>query len=255
MDLPILTPSSQTRTAHPGVPRALADPREGRINEFAPPQHLIDWAIRRFESWRLVVTTAFGMEGCALVDMLARTGAPLTITYLDTHFFFPETYALRDRLAERYPTLRFANAGTDLTPDRQAAQYAPELWKSDPDTCCLLRKVIPMAELMKEADVWLTGIRRDQSPARSDTKVVEWDWRFDVLKINPLAYWTRHQIWDYVREQNVPFNPLHEQGYPSIGCTHCTAPVSGSTIGEYSRQGRWAGTDKKECGLHLGENI
>ena len=255
MNLPILTSGAQP---DPDPGKGLnepGDPSGGLINEFAPPQDLIDWAVGRFESWRVVVTTAFGMEGCALIDMLARTSKPITVTYLDTHFFFPETYALRDRLSERYPTLRFVNAGTPLTPEEQAARYAPELWKSDPDKCCMLRKVVPMWDLMKGADVWLTGIRRDQSPARADTRVVEWDWRFDVLKINPFAYWTRHQVWDYVRSNDVPYNPLHDQGYPSIGCTHCTTPVLGSEIGEYSRAGRWAGTEKKECGLHLGENI
>lgn len=251
MNLPIFPPGAPPDSG----PNAQHDAREDLINEFAPPQRLIDWSVRRFESWRIVVTTAFGMEGCALIDMLARTNVPLTITYLDTHFFFPETYALRDRLAERYPTLRFVNAGTDLTPEQQARQYAPELWKSDPDKCCMLRKVVPMWDVMKNADVWLTGIRRDQSAARADTRVVEWDWRFDVLKINPFAYWTRIQIWEYVRENDVPYNPLHEQGYPSIGCTHCTAAVPGSEIGQYTREGRWAGTHKKECGLHLGENI
>lgn len=252
MQLPIVTNGD----AQPAEisPEAL-ERRRLAINEFAPPEKLIEWAVKRFKAWRVVVTSAFGMEGCALIDMLAKTGEPLTISYFDTHFFFKETYELRDRLAARYPTLTFTNAGTSLTPDEQERQYGPELWNSDPDRCCALRKVAPMWELMDGADVWLTGIRRDQSPTRANTQVVEWDWRFDVLKVNPFAYWTRKHIWDYIREHAVPYNPLHERGYPSIGCTHCTKAVPGSVIGEYSRDGRWADMEKTECGLHLGENI
>lgn len=225
------------------------------INEFAPPEKLVEWAVRRFDAWRIVVTTQFGMEGCALIDMLAETGVPLTITYMDTGFFFPETYALRDRLAERYPTLEFVNGGTALTPEAQAKEYGEALWKREPERCCALRKVAPMWTLMQGADVWLTGIRRDQSPARANTSVVEWDWRFDALKVNPLAFWTRAQVWNYVQDRGVPYNELHERGYPSIGCTHCTRPVPGVGMGEYSRDGRWSGAEKTECGLHLGENI
>ena len=251
MHLPILRTNDESAPATNGG----LDPRRRVVNEFAPPERLIEWAVGRFESWRIVVTTAFGMEGCALIDMIARTGARLAITYLDTHFLFPETYALRDRLAERYSNLRLVNAGSELTPEEQAERYGPELWRTDPDRCCALRKVVPMWRVMEDSDVWLTGIRRDQSPARANTQVVEWDWRFDVLKVNPFAHWTRVQVWEYVRANNVPYNPLHGEGYPSIGCTHCTRPVPGSVIGEYSREGRWSGTDKRECGLHLGENI
>ncbi len=261
MELPIITErggdGEGDGAPSPGPPGGASalDRRRLAINEYAPPQRLIEWALARFESWKIVVTTGFGMEGCALVDMIARTGAGLTITYLDTHFFFPETRALRDELASRYPHLRFENAGTALTPEEQERQYGPELWRTDPDRCCMLRKVAPMWALMESADVWLTGIRRDQSPARANTQVVEWDWRFDALKVNPLAYWTRKHVWEYIREHGVPYNPLHERGYPSIGCTHCTRAVPGSEIGEYSRDGRWADMDKTECGLHLGENI
>ncbi len=243
MELQVLQNDSRSATDGPS------------IGEHTPPRTLVEWAVRRFAAWKIVVTTQFGMEGCALIDMLAATGAPLTITYLDTHFLFPETHALRERLAERYPALAFVNAGTAYTPDQQERDHGPELWKRDPDTCCAIRKVAPLREVMRGADVWITGIRRDQSPARADTRIVEWDWRFDLIKINPLAYWTRGQVWKHVQDHAVPYNPLHERGYPTIGCTHCTRPVPGNVIGEYSREGRWAGIDKTECGLHLGENI
>lgn len=230
-------------------------PEKRTPGEYAHPRVLVEWAVKRFGAWRIVVTTQFGMEGCALIDMLARTGVELDVVYLDTGFFFRETYELRDRLAARYPSLRIVNRGTSLTPREQEAVHGPQLWKRDPDRCCELRKVEPLRRALDGADVWITAIRRDQSPARADTAVVEWDWRFDLLKVNPLAYWTRGQVWRYVQEHGVPYNPLHERGYPTIGCTHCTSPVPGNVIGQYSRDGRWAGIDKSECGLHLGENI
>ncbi len=222
------------------------------ISERSSPQELAAWTLERFAGQRMVMTTSFGMEGCALIDMYARLGGPLTVVYLDTMFFFPETYALRDRMIERYPMIRFVNRGTTLTPEEQERRYGPELWKTDPDRCCRLRKVEPMAEVMREVDVWITGLRRSQSETRAALRVVDWDWQFQVLKISPLANWDRQQVWDYVRANGVPYNELHERGYPSIGCTHCTRPVAGLKIGEYSRAGRWSGHEKTECGLHGG---
>lgn len=216
----------------------------------ATPSEIVSWAFERFGHWRLTVTTAFGMEGCALVDMVARTGRAARITYLDTHFLFPETIVLRDRLVRRYPHLTFINEGTSLTPADQEAVHGPRLWERDPDLCCRIRKVEPMQRVLEKSDVWITGIRREQSEARSQVRVVEWDWRFDVLKINPMARWSRADVWDYVRERQVPYNTLHEHGYPSIGCTHCTAAVPGATPSSYSRSGRWQGQEKTECGLH-----
>lgn len=220
------------------------------ITPDTPTEKLIAWSLERFANQRLVMTTSFGMEGCALVDMYARHQVPMTIIYLDTMFFFPETYALRDRMIERYPHLTFVNRGTTLTPEQQETQHGAELWKHNPDLCCKIRKVDPMNEVMREADVWITGLRRSQSVARAKLPLMEWDWKYLVLKFNPLYLWEREQIWTYVQKQQVPFNALHEQGYPTVGCTHCTRPVEGSSIGEYTRSGRWAELNKTECGLH-----
>ncbi len=228
---------------------------EPNVLENGSPPEITAWAVRRFACWRLLATTQFGMEGCALIDMLAHTGSQVEVVYLDTQFFFAETYALRDRLVERYPSITFRNEGSPLSVADQAATYGDELWRRDPDACCELRKVAPMRRVMERTDVWITGLRRGQSAARGELQAVQWDWRFDVLKINPLARWSRSDVWRYVQEREVPFNPLHEREYPSIGCVHCTKPVPGSSIGEYSREGRWAETEKTECGLHLGENI
>lgn len=220
------------------------------LNRNADPAEIVAWTLARFARQRMVMTTSFGMEGCALIDMYARHPNPPPVIYLDTGFFFPETHALCERLRERYPTMHFINRGTSLTPDEQARRYGDELWKRDPDLCCRLRKVLPMAEVMRDVDVWITGLRRSQSQTRAELRVVEWDWQYEVLKVCPLANWDRRQVWEYVRAHDVPYNELHERGYPSIGCTHCTKPVPGSKIGEYSREGRWSGTEKTECGLH-----
>jgi phosphoadenosine phosphosulfate reductase len=218
--------------------------------EGAEPADVVAWALAEFAGKRTVITTGFGMEGCALIDLAGAHGIPLTVIWLDTHFLFPETHRLRERLALRYPHLVFENRGTALTPGEQESMYGPELWRRDPDRCCALRKVEPMREALRDVDVWLTGLTRSQSATRAGTPTVEWDERYQVIKVNPLATWDRARVWSYVQSRGIPYNELHERGYPTIGCTHCTVAVPGTTPGEYSRAGRWAGTTKTECGLH-----
>ena len=221
-----------------------------QISDKAPPGDVLDWALRRFAGWAMVATTQFGMEGCALIDMLARRTERFTVIYLDTHFLFSETYELRDRLAKRYPNITIENRGTDLTPDQQVTEYGDQLWVRNPDQCCQLRKVEPMTGALRGVDVWITGLRRSQSAARGSIVPVAWDWKYQLLKVNPLAGWERKDVWEYIQQHEVPYNPLHERGYPSIGCTHCTVPVSGIGVDGYSRDGRWPGTTKNACGLH-----
>lgn len=216
-----------------------------------PTEQFIAWTVERFRNRRLVITTSFGMEGCALIDMYAARGAAPTVAYLDTMFLFPETYVLRDRMVQRYPLITFVNRGTSLTPEEQEVRYGPQLWRRAPDLCCRLRKVEPMQQALVGADVWITAISRSQGNSRSEIPLIAWDWQYQVLKICPLAGWDRPRVWEYVRRHSVPYNELHERGYPSIGCTHCTLPVPGAGPAEYSREGRWAGTEKAECGLHL----
>lgn len=244
--LPVIT-QDQARQAH-----------SARLTEGeSTPEAVVAWALRRFGAgpFRLAATTGFGMEGCALVDMLDKAGATIDVLYLDTHFLFPETLALRDRLAARYPSIRLLNVGTGYTEAEQARDHGPRLWATNPDLCCKIRKVDPMKKALAGYDVWFAAIRRDQSPARANTRFVDWHPGHELVRVSPLAYWSRAAVWDYIRSNNVPYNELHERGYPTIGCTHCTAPVPGSTPDSYSREGRWAGTGKTECGLHLGENI
>jgi phosphoadenosine phosphosulfate reductase len=122
------------------------------------------------------------------------------------------------------------------------------LWERQPDLCCRLRKVAPLREMLRGMRAWVTAIRRDQSPARTYIDLVEWDEKFELIKINPLANWSTRDVWNYIAKHDVPYNPLHNQGYPSIGCVPCTTPVQ---IGESSRAGRWRGTVKSECGIHV----
>jgi phosphoadenosine phosphosulfate reductase len=228
----------------------LADTEATPIAEDSPPQDIVAWALERSAGRRLALTTAFGLEGCALIDMVARHGQAVRVIWLDTMFLFPETYRLRDRLAERYPHLRFENHGTTLSPEEQAARHGPELWRRDPDACCRIRKVEPMRQVLAGVDIWMTALTRSQSTTRAGTRVVEYDEQYRVLKVNPLVAWDRPRVWEYVRAQGVPYNELHERGYPTLGCTHCTAPVVGASVTTYTRAGRWAGTEKTECGLH-----
>jgi phosphoadenosine phosphosulfate reductase len=240
-----------TFDCNPGISTGEIFPDDFRFGPTTKTDDFICWTIERFKGWRTAFTTSFGMEGCALIDMYARRGVPLEVTYFDTMFFFPETHELIDRMRERYPKLSFVNRGTTITAEQQSRQFGPELWKSDPDLCCKLRKVEPLRELMKRTDIWIAGLRRSQSETRARVEMVEWDPRFNVLKLNPLAFWDRTDVWRYVRENDVPYNALHERGYPTVGCTHCTRAVAGATPDQYTRLGRWSGSDKTECGLHF----
>jgi phosphoadenosine phosphosulfate reductase len=184
-----------------------------------------------------------------LLDMMMRIDQGVEVFYLDTDFLFPETYRLRDIAAEKYG---FQPAGymSLLTPDEQARRHGPALWERDPDACCAIRKVEPNRRALEGKRAWISGLRRDQSSTRAQIDIVEWDEKFGLVKLNPLAAWTESQVWKYVLDEGVPYNELHDRGYPSIGCTHCTRPVA---AGDDPRSGRWQGFDKTECGLHVPE--
>ncbi len=208
---------------------------------------ILEWAIRKFGE-KLTLACSFGAEDVVLVDALQRIpgGKKVDIFYLDTDLHFPETYETRDRLEERYG-IRFKRVTPDLTLDEQQASYGPALWRQDPNRCCYLRKVQPLEKTLSEYDAWMTGIRREQSPTRRKAQIVEVDQRFRLTKVNPLVHWTSEDVWAYIRERDVPYNPLHDERYPSIGCAPCTRPVH---EGEDLRSGRWSGFQKTECGLH-----
>jgi phosphoadenosine phosphosulfate reductase len=207
------------------------------------------WAKREFGDQIALACSFGGPTGMVLVDLCTRLDVPVEIFYLDTDLLFPETYALRDEVARRYGVAPVGYRSR-LTLEEQAAKYGPELWARDPDRCCYLRKVEPNERALAGKRAWISGLRRDQSSTRRSVSVVEWDSAFDLVKISPLATWSEDDVWNYIRDHNVPYNPLHDHGYPSIGCTHCTRRV---LPGEDRRAGRWSGFDKTECGIHAPE--
>ena len=209
------------------------------------PQEVLAWAFRTYQD-RVALATGFGVEGMALLDMAVRFNPEVKVFTGDTEFLFPETYDLMDRVEERYG-IEIERLYSDVTPEEQERAYGKELWARDPDRCCTLRKVEPLRRKLATLDAWLSAIRRDQTAARADTAKIAWDERFGLVKIAPLADWTREMIWSYVIRHNVPYNRLHDRNYPSIGCTHCTRAV---LPGEDPRAGRWSGFQKSECGLH-----
>lgn len=213
--------------------------------ENEPPEAVLRWTFEEFGP-DVALATGFGAEGCVLIDMVSRITRGARIFYLDTDLLFPETYALLEELEARYD-IRFERRATRLSLSAQAAEYGERLWERHPDLCCQLRKVEPLKEMLTGLRAWVTAIRRDQTPARANVGIVERDRKFDLLKINPLATWSSQEVWDYVKQYDVPYNPLYDHGYGSIGCAPCTTLVQ---IGEDPRAGRWRGTAKTECGLH-----
>lgn len=216
--------------------------------ESQQPQEVLTEAIKRYAP-KIVVACSFGAEDVVLVDMVHRIDPAIPLFYLDTDFLFPETYATRDRIVQQYALkpAQVIQVQSLLTPDQQAAEHGQALWSTEPDRCCQLRKVEPLTRVLKGYDAWITGIRRDQSPTRANAGLIEWDSKFQLVKVNPLARWTWADVWTYIKVYEVPYNPLHDQNYPSIGCTHCTAPVA---PGDDPRAGRWKTFTKTECGLH-----
>lgn len=209
------------------------------------PQEILAQATENFGT-EIVLASSFGAEDVVLIDMLSKV-APLTpIFYLDTNIHFKETYDTRDRLEDRYG-VTFIQVLPLLTLHEQARIYGDELWKAEPNQCCNIRKVEPLTRILSQYQAWITGIRREQAPTRANSKMVEWDSKFNLVKFNPLAAWTNKDIWTYINDNNVPYNPLHDQNFPSIGCSVCTRQV---LPGEDPRAGRWAGFAKTECGLH-----
>ncbi|MGG1519934.1 phosphoadenylyl-sulfate reductase [Paenibacillus oryzisoli] len=212
--------------------------------ESQSPEALLKLAIETFP--RLTLACSFGAEDVVLVDMLQKINPNVDIFYLDTNVHFQETYETRDRLEQHYGK-KFVQVLPKLTLEEQATQYGDELWKSDANQCCNIRKVDPLTDILRNYDAWITGIRRDQAPTRANAKKVEYDVKFGLIKFNPLADWTSEDVWNYIREHNVIYNPLHDRNYPSIGCSHCTRQVM---PGEDARAGRWSNSEKTECGLH-----
>jgi phosphoadenosine phosphosulfate reductase len=212
------------------------------------PEDLLRWAFVTFGGY-VEIASGFGPEGVVLIDIARKVQPAFRIFTLDTDFLFPETYRLMEQIEKRYG-MKVEKLTSALTPDDQERSYGPALWGRDPDACCNLRKVEPLRKKLSDLRAWVTSIRREQTPARAGALKVEWDTKFHLVKINPLADWTTGKVWRYIHDHDLPYNALHDRGYPSIGCTHCTRSVQ---PGENARAGRWSGFNKTECGLHTSE--
>jgi phosphoadenosine phosphosulfate reductase len=211
----------------------------------AQSRAVLRWAAEQFGP-RVSLACSFGAEDCLLVDLLAAVAPDVPAFYLDTGLLFAETLTTRDRLMERYGTA-FRRVAPALTVQEQSDVHGPALWSREPDRCCQIRKVEPLKDALSGLDCWITGVRRDQSPTRAGAGLIEWDGKFGLVKCNPLAAWSSDDVWGHIRSRNVPYNPMHDRGYPSIGCWPCTRAV---LPGEDPRAGRWSGFQKTECGLH-----
>ena len=201
-------------------------------------EELLVWAYETFGK-RMCLTCSWQRQSSALVHMVSELGLDVDVIELDTLVLFPETYATRDALVERYDLTLKSFRPLD-PPDR--------LWETDVDGCCAIRKVEPLERALAPYDAWITGIRRGQSATRANAQKVEWSERYGVWKIQPLVDWDSKRVDAYITVNEIPYNPLHDAGYPSIGCIPCTRPVA---VGEDERGGRWAGSDKLECGIHI----
>ncbi len=206
------------------------------------------WAVENYFP-RLTMATAFGPEGCLILSLLAKIEPRVRVFNLDTGYQFQETIDTRNRIAEKYG-IEVELAKPDQTVEEFEAAHGGPLYETDPDRCCFLRKIVVLRREIVGYDAWISGIRRDQSPHRANAPIVGWDKKFGLVKLNPLADWTKAQVWKRILDEGVPYNPLHDRGYPSVGCKPCTRPV---LPGEDERAGRWSGRGKTECGLHLAE--
>lgn len=231
----------------------LTSPEIRSLNErFAgqPTEAVLSWAWERFGT-RAAVGTSFQGAGLATIHLARRNGWNFPVFTLDTGLLFPETVELKKRL-EQFWGFQIESLEPDLTVAEQADIHGPELWTRTPDLCCTVRKVLPLRDKLVDLDCWITGLRREQSDSRADVGIVE-VYVFDetsgreIVKLNPVAGWSRDEVWAFIRDQKIPYNPLHDRGYRSIGCQPCTR-LTGN--GEGERAGRWTGFNKVECGIH-----
>jgi phosphoadenosine phosphosulfate reductase len=214
--------------------------------ESAYPQEVLRWAAETYGN-RLVVVTSFQPTGIITMHMLSEIAPETPVLTLDTGLLFPETYKLMDELGRRL-NLNLTRIKPSMTVEEQVVQYGDALWSENPNKCCNLRKVMPLAKALVGYDAWISGLRRDQSRQRVTTPVITWDERHLCVKLSPFATWSDDMVWAYIHAHELPYNELHDRGYPSIGCWPCTAAVEGDT---YTRSGRWVNRDKIECGIHL----
>jgi phosphoadenosine phosphosulfate reductase len=210
------------------------------------PQAILAWAVETYGS-NLALVTSFQPTGIVTLHMLQAIAPDLPVITLDTANLFPETYGLIEVVQARF-RLNLLRVVPELTLAQQAERFGDRLWERNADHCCQLRKTIPLGQALMSYDAWISGLRRDQSASRSATPIIAWDARHDMVKLCPFATWTEGMIWAYIRAHQLPYNPLHDRGYPSIGCYPCTHPMQN---GADPRSGRWINNSKTECGIHL----
>lgn len=211
----------------------------------AHPREILRWAVETYHP-RLTMATAFGPEGCVILHLLSEIEPKVRVFNLDTGYQFTETLELRDRIAERYG-IEVEMVRADLTVAEYEASNGGPIYGTTPDRCCHDRKIVPLRQAVVGYEAWISAIRADQSTHRAKASIVGWDAKFGLVKVNPLLSWTKRDVWSFVMANNIPYNALHDQGYPSIGCWPCTKAVN---VGDDERAGRWSGMAKTECGLH-----
>lgn len=230
------------------VCRSIAEEVPGWNARFrtAPPEELLAWAAEQWGRWMAFSCSFSGGAGMVLLHMLATVAPATPVFYIDTGLLFPETYRLIEQARERYP-LQIRAVRPRQSVAEQAETDGDALWNHDPARCCQLRKVQPLAEALAPYDAWITGVRRDSAATRATAQVIQWSAKYNLVKLNPLAFWNERDVWRYIYAHNVPYNPLFDQGYRSIGCHTCTRlPTT-----DDPRSGRWSGFAKTECGLHV----
>ncbi|MBD1379968.1 phosphoadenylyl-sulfate reductase [Metabacillus arenae] len=215
------------------------NPDKGALNA-------LKWAYKEYGE-DIIYACSFGIEGIVLIDLIHQVNPKAKIVFLDTNVHFKETYETIDKVKEKYPDLQIELKQPSLTLEEQSKLYGEELWKTNPNECCRLRKVLPLEQALSGYSAWLSGLRREQSETRKNVQFINKDDRFQSIKVCPLIHWTWKDIWRYAHKHDLPYNPLHDQGYPSIGCAPCTKPAY--TMDDL-RSGRWTGNQKTECGLH-----
>ena len=218
---------------------------------------LLCWCWNYFGD-KAAIGTSFQGSGLVIIDHAIRNGCNFPIFTIDTGLLFPETMELKKKL-EDFWDVKIQGVHPEQTIEEQKKTMGPELWKTNPDSCCQMRKVLPLQSRLSSLDVWITGLRRGQSDQRKSTNVLEM-YEFDklresyIFKLNPMVNWSREKVWSYIKDQKIPYNTLHDKGYRSIGCWPCTKAISD---GQDERAGRWEGFNKTECGIHtfLGQGI
>jgi phosphoadenosine phosphosulfate reductase len=230
------------------IPSALVEELNTRF-QIEHPEAIVRWVVRDSGLDRIAVASAFQIDGVCVIHMATRVRPDIPVLFLDTGFHFRETLEFKRELTERLG-LNAIDLRGEHTPDSQARAFGEGLYERDPDRCCELNKVNPFTRALHDLDLWMTGLRRDSAPSRADTPIVE-QYELEpgktLVKVNPVATWTRRDAWRYLKEHDLPHHPLYDLGYAQIGCAPCTRP---RFAGEDERQSRWDGSQKVECGIH-----